>query len=214
MPQGQCWQVFASGTGKEDGGACKAASTSPCFPGACWNSCLSGDIGMKSSLSDLISWGPDKRRHSRTWVQEVSLRVEKQAAASQHIPSLALIAPQRSRVQTPLPEKLVLLVNQKWVFWAKTIMVWGLPSGDLLQGGGRGRQCNPKETVATGRAASGETAGPRKAMYFVFISPKRLCSTRTLSRGFEARKQHLGASLILPTWPPTPTPADPTANPS
>lgn len=68
---------------------------------------------MKSPVSDLISWGPDKRRHSRTSVQEVSLRVEKQAAASQHIPVLALIAPQRSTVQTPLPEKLVLLVNQK-----------------------------------------------------------------------------------------------------
>lgn len=34
MPQGQCWQVFASGTGKEDGGACEAASTSPWLPRA------------------------------------------------------------------------------------------------------------------------------------------------------------------------------------
>lgn len=57
------------------------------------------------------------------------------------------------------------------------------------------RQCNPKETVTIVRAAPGETAGPRQAIYSVFVSPKRLCNIAALSRGFEAEKQQLWALL-------------------
>lgn len=106
---GPVQQLFASGTGEEEGGAWETASTSPWLPRAPVGIVAYLEtLGCSLGLSGLISWGPDKRRHNRTSVQEVSVRVEKQVAASQHIPSLALIAPQRSRVQMPLPEKLVL----------------------------------------------------------------------------------------------------------
>lgn len=38
---------------------------------------------------------------------------------------LPLIAPQRFIVQTPLPKKPELLVNQEWMFWARSIIVPG-----------------------------------------------------------------------------------------
>ena len=159
-----------------------------------------------------------------TSVQEVSWRVEKQAAASKYIPSLPLIAPQRSIVQTPSPEKLKPLVNQKWVFWSKSFTVWRLllsrpPTRwrlrEALQTNKqtkkkkkkKKRKRKEKENVTIVRAAPGETAGPRHMLYSIFISLKGLLQYKsTLLECLSRRNNNSGLcfpspSQALPSFP-------------